>query len=106
MYCEHGLPGIAPLEALYSGVVLLIMNGNGSQKNARRERLKLEIVDYISSNPNCSAADIVYHLSNTRKMRNHGLTSRKIGFFIPRYLKNIINFKLDSTTGKRIYSMA
>lgn len=106
MYCEHGLPGIAPLDDLYSGVVLLIMNGNGSQKNARRERLKLEIVDYISSNPNCSAADIVYHLSNTRKMRNHGLTSRKIGFFIPRYLKNIINFKLDSTTGKRIYSMA
>ncbi len=102
----YGAPEESHLDSLYSGVVLRYMNGNGSQKVARLERLKFEIVDYISVNPGCSAADIVYHLSNTRKMRNHGLTSRKIGFFIPRYLKNIINFKLDSTTGKRIYSVA
>jgi len=39
-------------------------------------------------------------------MRNHGLTSRKVGFFIPRYLKNIVGFKLDRSTGKRIYSVS
>jgi predicted DNA-binding ribbon-helix-helix protein len=82
------------------------MNGNGSQKTARLERLKMEIIEYISSNPGCSAADIVDHLSNTRRMRNHGLTSRKVGFFIPRYLKNNVMFTLDRSTGKRIYSVA
>ena len=82
------------------------MNRNGSQKSARLERLKSEIIEYIGINPGCSAADIVHYLSNTRKMRNHGLTSRKVGFFIPRYLKNVVSFKLDATTGKRIYSVA
>ena len=81
------------------------MNGRGSQKSARLERLKSEIVDYISNNPGCSAADIVHHLSITRKMRNHGLTSRKVGFFIPRYLKNAVIFTLDRSTGKRIYNV-
>ena len=64
----------------------------GSQKSARLERLKMEITEYVSRNPGCSAADIVDHLSNTLRMRNHGLTSRKVGFFIPRYLKNIVGF--------------
>ena len=82
------------------------MNGRGSPKSARLERLKSEIVDYISNNPGCSAADIVHHLSITRKMRNHGLTSRKVGFFIPRYLKNAVIFTLDRSTGKRIYNVA
>ena len=82
------------------------MNGHGSQKAARRERLKYEIVEYVSSNPGCSAADIVDHLSNTRRMRNHGLTTRKVGFFIPRYLKNIVMYTLDRSTGKRVYSVA
>lgn len=82
------------------------MNGNGTQKVARRERLKVEIVEYVSANPGCSAADIVDYLSNTRRMRNHGLTSRKVGFFIPRYLKNYVGFTLDRSTGKRIYSVA
>jgi len=82
------------------------MNGKGSQKSARLERLKSEIVEYISINPGCSAADIVDHLSNTRRMRNHGLTSRKVGFFSPRYLKNNVMFTLDRSTGKRIYSVA
>ncbi|MBA88463.1 MAG: hypothetical protein CMB16_04260 [Euryarchaeota archaeon] len=82
------------------------MNGRGSQKVARLERLKFEIIEYITSNPGCSAADIVDHLSNTKRMRNHGLTSRKVGFFIPRYLKNAVMFTLDRSTGKRIYSVA
>ncbi|MBT4065782.1 MAG: hypothetical protein HOE76_00990 [Euryarchaeota archaeon] len=82
------------------------MNGNGSQKVARLERLKVEIIEYVSANPGCSAADIVDYLSNTRRMRNHGLTSRKVGFFIPRYLKNHVGFTLDRSTGKRIYRAA
>ena len=79
------------------------LKGKGSQKNARLERLKSEIATYIEDRPGCSAADIVAYLSNERKMRNHGLTARKIGYFIPRHMKNIIGFKLDATTGKRIY---
>ena len=82
------------------------MNGRGSQKSARLERLKEEIMEYISINPGCSAADIVDYLSNTRRMRNHGLTSRKVGFFIPRYLKSYVMFTLDRSTGKRVYSVA
>ena len=79
------------------------MRGKGSQKKARLERLKNEIVDYVATAPGASAADIVAFLSNERKMRNHGLTARKIGYFIPRHMKNSIGFKLDATTGKRIY---
>ena len=79
------------------------MKGKGSQKEARLERLKEEIASYIEDRPGCSAADIVAYLSNERKMRNHGLTARKIGYFIPRYMKNHIGFKLDTTTGKRTY---
>ena len=79
------------------------VKGKGTQKSARLERLKAEIATYIEDRPGCSAADIVAYLSNERKMRNHGLTARKIGYFIPRYMKNIIGFKLDATTGKRIY---
>ena len=82
------------------------MTGNGTQKLARLERLKVEIVEYVSLNPGCSAADIVDYLSNTRRMRNHGLTSRKVGFFIPRYLKSCVMFTLDRATGKRVYSVA
>jgi len=77
----------------------------GSQKQARLDRLKREIIDYVKQYPGCSAADIVSHLSNNRKMRNHGLTARKIGFFIPRYLKQV-NWTLDSGTGKRIYAIS
>ena len=82
------------------------MKGKGSQKEARLERLKSEIIDYVSAVPGCSAADIVNYLSNDRKMRNHGLTTRKVGFFIPRYLSHIVGFKLDHSTGKRIYHVA
>ena len=79
------------------------MRGKGSQKQARLERLKTEIVDYVNTTPGVSAADIVAHLSNERKMRNHGLTTRKIGLFIPRHLSHHIGFNLCNTTGKRIY---
>jgi hypothetical protein len=84
----------------------ITMDGQGSQKTARLERLKLEIVEYVTTNPGCSAADIVDYLSKTRRMRNHGLTSRKVGFFIPRYLKNCVMFTLDRSTGKRVYNVA
>jgi len=90
----------------YSTIVIQYMNGKGSQKTARLERLKFEIIEYVGRNPGCSAADIVHHLSNERRMRNHGLTTRKVGFFIPRYMKNLISFTLDRSTGKRIYSVA
>lgn len=99
-------PGTSRLGSIYSQCISLNMNGRGSQKAARLERLKMEITEYVSNNPGCSAADIVDHLSNTLRMRNHGLTSRKVGFFIPRYLKNIVMFSLDRSTGKRIYSVA
>lgn len=80
------------------------VSARGSQKQARLDRLKREIIAYVAQYPGCSAADIVCHLSNNRKMRNHGLTARKIGFFIPRYLKEV-NWTLDSNTGKRIYAL-
>ena len=34
------------------------------------------------------------------------LTTRKVGFFIPRYLADRVSYRLDNTTGKRIYSIA
>ena len=94
---------------LYIGkdnVLLIQMRGKGSQKEARLERLKEEIVEYIAVVPDCSAADIVHYLSNERRMRNHGLTTRKVGLFIPRYLSDLVGFKLDNSTGKRLYRLA
>ena len=82
------------------------MRGKGSQKRARLERLKNEIVDYVAQAPGASAADIVAFLSNERIMRNHVLTTRKVGLFIPLHLSDLINFRLDSSTGKRIYHLA
>ena len=77
----------------------------GNQKQAREERLKREIRKYIRSNPECTASQIVAHLSIDLRMRNHGLTPRKVGFFIPRYV-NDVGWRLDSTTGKRLYTLA
>ena len=84
----------------------IIMVRKGKQKKARLERLKNEIVDYVIAVDQCSASDIVHHLSNEKKMRNHGLTPRKIGLFIPRYLKGLVSFTMDKSTGKRIYHPA
>ena len=80
-------------------------NGVGSQKKARRNRLKSEIMDYVSSNPNCTASEIVASLANDRRMKNHGLTPRKVGFFIPRYCKEIL-WNQDTSTGKRVYVLS
>ncbi len=91
---------------LMTQYILIKMRGKGSQKEARLNRLKLEIIEYVGDSPGCCAADIVSFLSNERRMRNHGLTTRKIGLFIPRYLANIVGFKLDNSTGKRIYHLA
>ena len=102
-------PMDCPDIGLYIGkdnVLLIHMRGKGSQKEARLERLKEEIVEYIAVVPDCSAADIVHYLSNERRMRNHGLTTRKVGLFIPRYLSDLVGFKLDNSTGKRLYRLA
>ena len=37
---------------------MIEMRGKGSQKEARLERLKEEIIEYIAGVPDCSAADI------------------------------------------------
>ena len=98
-----------PIDWLYmleNYLLLVKMRGKGSQKEARLERLKEEIVEYIAVVPDCSAADIVHYLSNERRMRNHGLTTRKVGLFIPRYLSDLVGFRLDNTTGKRLYRLA
>ena len=79
--------------------------GAGAQRTARHDRLCKEIIDYVEVQGACTAADIAHHLSNERRMRNHGLTARKIGFFIPRYVAEI-TFELDPNSGKRIYSLA
>ena len=63
-----------PIDWLYTlenYLLLVKMRGKGSQKEARLERLKEEIVEYIAVVPDCSAADIVHYLSNERRMRNH-----------------------------------
>ena len=77
----------------------------GSQKLARFMRLKNEILAYVRTNPKCTAADIVASLCNDRKMKNHGLTPRKVGFFIPRHCKEIL-WEQDRMTGKRVYALA
>jgi hypothetical protein len=82
-----------------------MQSGLGSQKQARRNRLKSEILNYVSSNPNCTASEIVASLANDRRMKNHGLTPRKVGFFIPRYCKEIL-WNQDTSTGKRVYVLS
>jgi len=65
--------------------------GKGSQKKARFERLKEEILNFVGANPGCSAQSIVANLSHDRAMRNHGLTPRKVGFFIPVIYPNVLS---------------
>jgi hypothetical protein len=36
-------------------------------------------------------------------MRNHGLTPRKVGFFIPRHLSEYLVWWQDHTAGRRVY---
>jgi hypothetical protein len=73
----------------------------GKQEQARYERLVKEIITYVTNNPKVTSADIVGHLSVNIKMRNHGLTPRKIGLFIPRNCKEDLKWANDS--GRRFY---
>ena len=77
--------------------------GKGSQKKARFERLKKEVINFVGANPGCSAQSIVANLSHDKAMRNHGLTPRKVGFFISRNLSNKLRWWQDHKAGKRVY---
>lgn len=97
-----GPPG-GPLPCLIYLQRLMISMAKGAQKEARLRRLREEILKFVSVNPGCTASQIVAWLSIDLKMKNHGLTPRKVGFFIPRYCKELV-WKQDSLTGKRIYT--
>ena len=77
--------------------------GQGSQKRARFERLKAEITSFVLANHGCSAQSIVANLSHDKAMRNHGLTTRKVGFFISRNLAEKLTWWQDHTAGRRVY---
>ena len=70
-------------------------HGEGSQKKARNERLRDEIVEYVQENEPCTAQQIVAWLTIDRKMRNHGLTHCKG-----------IDYYRDHSAGRRVYVMA
>ena len=59
------------------------ISGKGSQKKARFERLKNEIIKFVSA--------------------NHGLTPRKVGFFISRNLGEKLTWWQDHKAGRRVY---
>jgi len=73
----------------------------GKQEQARYDSLINKIISYVTNNPRVTAADITGYLCVEKKMRNHGLTPRKVGFFIPRHCKEDINWGEDK--GKRVY---
>ena len=77
--------------------------GKGSQKRARFERLKSEVEKFVFANPGCSAQSIVANLAHDKSMRNHGLTPRKIGFFISRNLAKSLTWWQDHKAGRRVY---
>ncbi|MED6337600.1 MAG: hypothetical protein VYC12_01100 [Candidatus Thermoplasmatota archaeon] len=77
--------------------------GLGAQKKARFERLKQEITSFVLANHGCSAQSIVANLSHDRAMRNHGLTPRKVGFFISRNLAEKLSCWQDHRAGRRVY---
>ncbi|DAC31448.1 MAG: hypothetical protein CMB29_04395 [Euryarchaeota archaeon] len=77
--------------------------GQGSQKRARFERLKAEITSFVLANHGCSAQSIVANLSHDKAMRNHGLTTRKVGFFISRNLAEKLTWWQDHKAGRRVY---
>ena len=77
--------------------------GTGSQKEARRDRVRQEVIKFVKDNPGSSAQSIVAYLSVDVGLRNHGLTPRKIGFFIPRYCPDITWYQ-DHAAGRRVYA--
>ncbi len=74
-----------------------------SQKQARFERLANEVRKFVYANPGCSAQAIVASLNHDQKMRNHGLTPRKVGFFITRNLRQSLTWWQDHRAGRRVY---
>lgn len=80
--------------------------GKGSQKRARYDRLKDEVHRFVSANPGCSAQAIVASLNHDQKLRNHGLTPRKVGFFITRHLKTTLTWWQDHKAGRRVYALS
>ena len=99
---SRGSPGVPLMSLIYHRRQIDGM-AKGTQKEARLRRLREEILNFVNINPGCTASQIVAWLSIDLKMKNHGLTPRKIGFFIPRYCKELI-WKQDSVTGKRVYT--
>ena len=79
--------------------------GKGSQKIARFERLCSEVRRFVTANPGCSAQAIVANLNHDQKMRNHGLTPRKVGFFITRHLAATLTWWQDHRAGRRVYGL-
>ena len=77
--------------------------GKGSQKQARFKRLANEVRKFVYANPGCSAQAIVASLNHDQKMRNHGLTPRKVGFFITRNLRQSLTWWQDHRAGRRVY---
>jgi hypothetical protein len=77
--------------------------GKGSQKRARFERLAEEVRRFVFANPGCSAQAIVANLNHDKKLRNHGLTPRKVGFFITRHLRSSLTWWQDHRAGRRVY---
>lgn len=75
----------------------------GSQKKARFERLANEVRKFVYANPGCSAQAIVASLNHDQKLRNHGLTPRKVGFFITRNLRQSLTWWQDHRAGRRVY---
>ena len=75
----------------------------GAQKEARLRRLREEILNFVSINPGCTASQIVAWLSIDLRMKNHGLTPRKVGFFIPRHLADRLEWWQDHRAGRRVY---
>ena len=82
---------------------MLRKHGKGSQKQARFERLVNEVRKFVYANPGCSAQAIVASLNHDQKMRNHGLTPRKVGFFITRHLRHSLVWWQDHRAGRRVY---
>ena len=73
----------------------------GKQKEARQNRLIKEIYNFVIDNPGVSSAAIVGYLTVEKRMRNHSLSARKIGFFIPRYCKKYI--RIEKRSEGRMY---
>ena len=78
----------------------------GKQKQARFERRCFEIRRFVMANPGCSAQAIAASLNHDQKLRNHGLTPRKIGFFITRNLRQALTWWQDHRAGRRVYGPA